>query len=117
YAEKAAQKREVAEGFIREMAKRVAADAALDLDGMKQAVRNAIELYEKEIAGRQVESSPDDIVSRALMRAKEHFDRGQSSLAQATLRRVAEEMRREEIERRERYVANVTALYHRERDI
>jgi hypothetical protein len=51
YAENAAREREVAEGFIREMAKRVAGDAALDLGGMKQAVRNAIEIYEKEIAG------------------------------------------------------------------
>ena len=39
-------------GSSDEMAKRVAGDKALDLDGMKQAVRNAIEIYEKEIAGR-----------------------------------------------------------------
>jgi len=52
YAEKAAREREVARGFIREMAKRVAGDAALDLDGMKRAVQNAIEIYEKEIAER-----------------------------------------------------------------
>ena len=50
YAEKEVRERDVAEGFIREMAKRVAGDKALDLDGMKQAVRNAIEIYEKEIA-------------------------------------------------------------------
>jgi TIR domain/Domain of unknown function (DUF4062) len=117
YGRKAAQESEVAEGFIQEMAKRVAGDKSLDLDGMKQAVRNAIELYEKEIAGRPVKTNLDDIVSRALVRAKEQSERGQSSLARATLRRAAEEMRREEAERRERYVANVTALYHRERDI
>ena len=117
YAEKAAQEREVAEGFIREMAKRVAGDAALDLDGMKQAVRNAIEIYEKEIAGRPAETNLDEIVGRALARAKEQVDCGQSNLARATLRRAAQEMQREEEDRRERYVAGVTALYHRERDI
>jgi len=117
YAEKAGRDREVAEGFIREMAKRVAGDAALDLDGMKQAVRNAIEIYEKEIAGRPVETNLDEIVGRALARAKEQVDRGQSALARATLRRAAEEMRREEEERRERYVAGVTALYTQARDI
>jgi tetratricopeptide (TPR) repeat protein len=117
YAEKFVQQHDVAQGFIREMAKRVAGDAALDLDGMKRAVRNAIEIYEKEIAGRPVETNFDDIVNRALTRAKEQVDRGQSGLARATLRKAAEEMRREEMERREGYVASATALYHRERDI
>ena len=60
------------------MAQRVAGDTALDLDGMKQAVRNAIEIYENEIAGRPVETNLDDIVNRALTRAKEQVDRGQS---------------------------------------
>ena len=109
--------RDVAEGFIKEMAKRVAGDKALDFDGMKQAVENAIEIYEKEIAGKPVETNLDDIVGRALTRAKEQVDRGQSRLARATLRRAAEAMRREEDERRERYVAGVTALYNNERDI
>ena len=117
YAEKAARERDVAEGFIWEMAKRVAGDRALDLDGMKQAVRNAIEIYEKEIAGAPVTTNFDAIVDRALSRAKQHVDRGQSGLARATLRSAAEEMRRGEEERRERYVAGVTALYYRERDI
>ena len=44
-------------------------------------------------------------------------DTGKSGLARATLRKAAEDMRREEEERRERYVAGVTALYNRERDI
>ena len=119
YAEKAARDgaRGRAEGFIREMAKRVAGDKALDLDGMKQAVRNAIEIYEKEIAGRPVETNLDDIVNRALARAKEQVDRGQSGLARATLRKAAAEMQREEAERRERYEAGVTTLYTHERDI
>jgi hypothetical protein len=117
YAKKAAQERDVAEGFIREMAKRVAGDKALNLDGMKQAVRNAIEIYEKEIVGRPVEINLDEIVSRALARAKEQVDRGQSALAGATLRHAAEQMKCEEDERRERYVAGVTALYSRARDI
>ena len=117
YARKAARERDVAEGFIREMAKRVAGDKALDLDGMKQAVRNAIEIYEKEIAGRPIETNLDKIVGRALARAKEQVDCGQSGLARASLRKAAEEMRRDEEERRERYVAGVTALYTRARDI
>ena len=96
------RERDVAEGFIREMAKRVAGDKALDLDGMKQAVRNAIEIYEKEIAGRPAETNLDDIVDRALARAKEQVDRGSQSSARATLRRAAQEMQREEEERRER---------------
>ena len=117
YAKKAAQEREVAKGFIEEMARRVAGDKALDLDGMKQAVRNAIEIYENEIAGRPVETNFDDVVNRALARAKDQVDRGQSRLARATLRKAAEQVRRDEEERRERYVLSVTALYHRERDI
>src|SRR5262245_57658807 len=51
YGEEMARARDVAEGFIHEMAKRVAGDRTLDFEGMQQAVRNAIELYEKEIAG------------------------------------------------------------------
>ena len=117
YAEKYVRQRDVAEGFIKEMAERVAGDAALDLDGMKQAVRNAIEIYEREIAGRPVETNLDEIVNRALARAKDQVDKGQSALARATLRRAAEEMRRDEEERRERYIAGVTALYTQARDI
>ena len=117
YAEGYARERDVAEGFIREMARRVAGDKALDLDGMKDAVRNAIEIYEKEIAGRPVETNLDEIVGRALARAKEQVDRGQSRLAGEGLFRAAEEMHRDEEERRERYVAGQIALYHRARDI
>ena len=117
YAKKAARERDVAEGFIREMAKRVAGDKALDLDGMKHAVRNAIEIYEREIARRPIETNLDEIVGRALTRAKEQVDKGQSRVARATLRRAAEEMRREEEDRRERYVAGVTTLYHQAREI
>ena len=84
---------------------------------MKQAVRNAIEIYEREIAGRPVETNLDEIVDRALARAKDQVDKGQSALARATLRRAAEEMRRDEEERRERYIAGVTALYTQARDI
>jgi tetratricopeptide (TPR) repeat protein len=117
YAKKAAHQRDVAEGFIREMAKRVAGDTALELDGMKQAVRNAIEIYEREIAGRPVETNLDEIIGQALARARAQVDKGQSGLARATLRRAAEEIRRKEEERRGRFEASVTALYHRERDI
>jgi tetratricopeptide (TPR) repeat protein len=117
FAKKAAQQRDVAEGFIREMAKQVAGDKALDLDGMKQAVRNAIEIYENEIAGRPVETNLSEIVGRALASAREQVDKGQSALARATLRRAAEGMLHDEEERRERYVAAVTALYTQARDI
>jgi len=117
YAAEIARGRAVAEGFIGEMAKRVAGDKALDFDGMKQAVQKAIEIYEREIAGRPVETNLDDIVSRALTRAKAQVDTGKSGLARATLRRAAEKMRHEEEERRERFVAGVTTLYTQVRDI
>ncbi len=117
YAEQTARERDVAEGFIKEMAKRVAGDKALDFDGMKQQVQRAIEIYETEIAGRPIETNIDASVDAALAKARAQVDQGQSRLARATLRRAAEEMRREEEERRERYVAGATLLYNRERDI
>jgi len=43
--------------------------------------------------------------------------RRKSGLAQAALRRAAEKMRRDEEERRNRYVAGITVLYNCERDI
>ena len=117
YAEEAARERDVGEGFIREMAKRVAGDQALDFDGMKKAVENAIDIYENEIAGRPVETNLDDVVGRALKSAKDQVDKGQSRLARATLRSAAAAMRREEQERRERFAEGQTQLYNRERDI
>jgi Domain of unknown function (DUF4062) len=110
YAEEEARAHNVAEGFIREMAQKVAGDRALDFDGMQQAVRNAIDIYEKEIAGGQTETNIGAIVDEALARARALVDAGKSGLAQAALRKAAEEMRREEEERRERYVAGITAL-------
>ena len=53
YAQEAARAREVAEGSSAKWRGRWPADPHLDFDGMKQAVRNAIEIYEKEIAGGQ----------------------------------------------------------------
>jgi hypothetical protein len=41
----------VTEGFIQEMAQKVAGDPNLDLEGMQRAVRNAIDIYAREIAG------------------------------------------------------------------
>jgi tetratricopeptide (TPR) repeat protein len=117
YGEEIALARDVAEGFIHEMAKKVAGDRALDFQGMQQAVRTAIDLYEKEIAGGQTRTNIDAIVDEALARARSLVDAGKSGLARAALRKAAESMRREEEERRERYVAGATALYHRERDI
>jgi tetratricopeptide (TPR) repeat protein len=117
YAQQESRGRAVAEGFIAEMAKRVAGDRALDLDGMKQAVRNAIDIYENEIAGRPADTNFEDVVNRALVRAKEQVDRGQSALARATLEKAARELEREEEEHRERFVASVTALYTQARDI
>jgi hypothetical protein len=119
YAEEAARAREVAaEGFIREMAKKVASDRSRDFDGMKQAVRNAIEIYESEIAGGQNQTNIDAIVDEALGKARALVDKGKFRLARATLRTAGEEMRREEEEERhERYVLGITALFNRERDI
>jgi len=107
----------VADGFIQEMASRVAHDRTLDFEGQMRAVRNAIDLYEREIAGGQTQTNIDGIVDEALARARSLVDVGKSGLARATLRKAAETMRCEEAERRERYVAGVTALYNRERDI
>jgi tetratricopeptide (TPR) repeat protein len=117
YAKEISRARDVAEGFILEMAGKVAGDRSLDFEGMKQAVRNAIEIYEKEIAGGLTQSNCGDIVDAALAKAKAQADKGQSGLARATLRKAAEEMRREEQERRATYVEGMTALYNRERDI
>ncbi len=47
FAREAARTRNVAEGFIQEMAARVARDRALDFEGKKRAVRDAIEIYEE----------------------------------------------------------------------
>ncbi len=117
YAEEEARARHVAEGFIHEMAKKVAGDRNLDLEGKKQAVLNALDIYEREIAGGQTQTNIDAIVDAALARARSLMDAGKSGLAQATLRRAAEKMRREEEDRRERYVAGITMLYNRARDI
>jgi hypothetical protein len=84
---------------------------------VQRAVRNAIEIYEREIAGGQTQTNIDAIVDEALARARSLVDAGKSGLAQAALRKAAEKMRREEEERRERYIAEVTALYNRTRDI
>ena len=92
YAEQAARERDVALGFIHEMATRVAGDRNLDLEGKKQAVRNAIEIYEKEIAGGVTQTNFGDIVDVALVKAKRQVDKGQSGLARATLRKAAEEL-------------------------
>ena len=70
YAAREGRAREVAEGFIKEMARRVAGDKELDFDGMKRAVQNAIEIYEKEIAGSPVATNFDDVVNRALARGQ-----------------------------------------------
>jgi hypothetical protein len=51
YAEGLKRAADVAEGFIKEMAQKVAGDRNLDLDGKKRAVRNAIDIYAREIAG------------------------------------------------------------------
>ncbi len=117
FAEESARARDVAEGFIHEMAQKVAGDRKLDFEGMKQAVRNAIDIYESEISRGQTETNVGTIVDEALTRARSLVDAGKSGLAQAGLRKAAEAMRREEEERRERYVTGIKALYHRARDI
>jgi hypothetical protein len=81
HAEELTHARDVAEGFIREMAKRVAGDKALDFDGMKRQVQKAIDIYETEIAGRPIETNIDASIDAALAKAREQVDRGQSRLA------------------------------------
>jgi tetratricopeptide (TPR) repeat protein len=117
YAEEQGRRSRVAEGFIEEMAEKVAGDRELDREGKKQAVRNAIEIYLREIAGGQSATNYGAIVNEALKRARSLVDEGKSGLARATLRKASDTLRREEAERRELYVAGVTALYNRERDI
>jgi hypothetical protein len=117
YAEKAARERDVAEGFIKEMAKRVAGDKALTFDAMKQQVQKAIDIYEKEIVGQPTQTNIDASVEEALTKARGLVDAGKSALARAALRRAADDRQREEEERRKRYAADQTALYNRERDI
>jgi hypothetical protein len=117
YAEELARERDMAEGFIKEMAKRVAGDKALDFDGMKQQVQRAIEIYETEIAGRPIETNIDASVDAALAKARAQVDQGRSRLARDTLRRAAEAMQREQEERFARYVTGQTLLYNRARDI
>ena len=117
YAEQTARERDVAEGFIKEMAKRVAGDRNLDLEGKKRAVRTAVDIYAREIAGGQTHTNYDAIVDEALSRARSLVDAGKSGLARATLRKASEALRQQEEERRERYVAEVTALGNGERDI
>ena len=53
---------------------------------------------------------------RALARAREQVDKGQSALARATLDKAARELEREEAERQERFVASVTTLRTEERN-
>src|ERR1700722_13846377 len=66
YGLKEARERDVAEGFIRETASRIAADPNLDLEGMKRAIRTAIDIYVQEIAGGPVRTNLGDIVDHAL---------------------------------------------------
>jgi len=117
YAEEVGHERDAAEGFIYEMAAKVADDPNLDFEGMKQAVRNAIDLYEKEISRGRTQTNIDAIVDEALARARSLADAGKSGLAQAALDRAAETMRRKEEARHETYVAGINVLYHRKRDI
>ncbi len=117
YAEELARAGNVAEGFIQEMAQKVAGDRNLDLEGMQRAVRNAIDIYAREIAGGQTPTNYDAIVDEALARARSLVDAGKSGLARATLRKASEALRQQEEERRELYVAEVTALGNGERDI
>jgi tetratricopeptide (TPR) repeat protein len=117
YAKVAAKARDVAEGFIHEMAARVATDLHLDLEGMKQAVRNAIDIYEQEIAGGRTQTNLGDIVEQALANAKRLVSEGKSRLARATLRKTAGALRREEEERRAAHGERIRVHFGLERDI
>jgi hypothetical protein len=69
------------------MAKKVADDRNLDFEGKKQAVRNAIDIYQREISGSPTQTNIDAIVDEALARARSLVDAGKSASAQAALRR------------------------------
>jgi hypothetical protein len=111
YAREAAAARDVAEGFIREMTARVAADPHLDLEGMKQAVRTAIDIYDQEITGGQTRTNLGGIVDQAIANAKRLAGEGKSRLARAALRRTADTLRQEEEERRASYAERVRVLF------
>ncbi len=96
YAEKLGRERDVANGFIKEMAQKVASDRNLDLEGMQRAVRNAIDIYAKEIAGGRTPTNYDAIVDEALSRARSLVDVGKSGLARAALRKASEDLRHQE---------------------
>ena len=117
YARQAAAERDIAQGFIGEMADRVAADPNLDLEGKKQAVRNAIEIYEKEIAGGRTQTNLGEMVDRALANAKRLTDEGKSRAARAALRRTATDLRRDDADRLAAYETGIRAVLGRERDI
>ena len=82
-----------------------------------RAVREAIEIYEEQIAGGLTQTNFGDIVDAALAKAKKQVDEGKSRLADATLNKAAEDLERAEKERRATYVEGVTALRNRQRDI
>ena len=107
----------IAEGFVHEMAGRIAARAELDLDGKMRAVRAAIGIYASEIAGGRTQTNLGDIVDQALARSKALADEGKSKLARAALRRAAESLKQDEEDRRSLYAESVRTLYGRERDI
>jgi hypothetical protein len=100
YAEEQVHARDIAEGFIREMADKIARDRNLNFDGKMMAVRNAIDLYEREIAGGQRFTDCDPIVEKALVNARRLVDAGRSGLAREALRRTAESLQKEEALRR-----------------
>lgn len=117
YARQLAEERDVAQGFIGEMAGRVSADTTLDLDGKKHAVRTAIDIYVDEIAGARTQTNLSEAIDRALATAKRLTDEGKSRAARAALRKTAEGLRRDEADRRAAFQAGITTLYGRERDI
>ena len=80
YAEEVGRERDAAEGFIHEMAKKVVGDPKLDFEGKKQAICNAIDIYQREISGGQTETNIDTIVDEALAKARSLLDAGRSSL-------------------------------------
>ena len=99
------------------MAGRVAASSELDFEGKMRAVRNAIELYADEIAAGRSRTNLGDIVDRALTNATRLAADGKSGLARAALRKAAENLNRDEDERRSRYAESARALYGRECNI
>ena len=85
--------------------------------GKKQAVRNALEIYEKEIAGGPTQTNFGDIAMRRWPRRSAKWTRASPPSPPHAAQGGGGFAARAKEERRAAYVAGVTELYNRARDI